>query len=71
VRLDRPGRDEILSRLVVLAGSKMVCANPCHAVDLEYLLIINLDRNVPLLEPFHANLGRRERDSVRVYLVVV
>jgi hypothetical protein len=28
----------------------MVCANPCHAVDLEFLPIINLDRNVPSLE---------------------
>jgi hypothetical protein len=56
VCLDCPGRDEVQSRLVVLAGSKVFCANPCHAVDLEYLPIINLDPNVPSLESFHAIL---------------
>jgi hypothetical protein len=56
VGLDRPGRNEVQSRLVVLAGSKVFCANSCHAVDLEYLPIINLDRNVPSLDSFHAIL---------------
>jgi hypothetical protein len=52
--LDSLGRDEVRSCLVVLALSKLVCANPCHTVDLKYLPIINLDRCVLLLEFFHA-----------------
>ncbi len=40
----------------------MVRAKPYHAVDLEYLPIINLVRNAPLLASFHAIcLDRHER----------
>jgi hypothetical protein len=72
--LNRPDRDEVRSRLVMFAASKIVCANPCHAVYLEYLPIINIDPSIPSLESSHAILcldRRRERDLLRLRMVFV